>query len=86
MKKERKLYLWDWADVEDQGPRFENMVASHLLKYCHWIEDTDGRRMELRYLRDTDRREVDFVVIRDRKPLFAVECKSGERAVAPAIR
>ena len=86
VKKERKLYLWDWASVEDPGPRFENMVASQLLKYCHWLEDTEGHRMELRYLRDTDKREVDFVVMKGGKPQFAVECKSGERAIAPAVR
>ncbi len=86
VKKERKLYLWDWASVDDPGPRFENMVASQLLKYCHWLEDTEGHRMELRYLRDTDKREVDFVVVRGGKPQFAVECKSGERAIAPALR
>jgi len=60
-------------------------VASQLLKYCHDIEDREGHRMELRFLRDTDRREVDFVVLKDRKPLFAVECKTGERSVSPAI-
>lgn len=86
VKKERKLYLWDWSGVEDLGPRFENLVASQLLKYCHWVEDTEGHVMELRYLRDTDRREVDFVVLRNRKPLFAVECKSGEKAIGPAVR
>ena len=86
VKKERKLYLWDWSSIEDAGPRFENMVASQLLKYCHWIEDTQGHVMELRYLRDTDKREVDFVVLRDRRPIFAVECKSGDKAIAPAIR
>ena len=86
VKKERKLYLWDWSSVEDAGPRFENLVASQLLKYCHWIEDTEGHDMELRYLRDTDRREVDFVVLKDRRPLFAVECKSGEKAISPAVR
>ncbi|MGH7818759.1 MAG: ATP-binding protein, partial [Candidatus Binatia bacterium] len=42
VKKERKLYLWDWSAVEELGPRFENLVASQLLKYCHWIEDTEG--------------------------------------------
>jgi uncharacterized protein len=42
--------------------------------------------MELRFLRDTDAREVDFVVLRDRKPLFAVEAKSGERRVSRAVR
>ncbi len=84
VKKERKLYLWDWSQAPEGGPRFENMVASQLLKYCHWQEDTQGRRMELRYLRDTDKREVDFVVLRDGMPEFAVECKTGERGVSGA--
>jgi len=61
-------------------------VASQLLKYCHWVEDTQGFRMELRYLRDTDGREVDFVVLRQNRPQFAVECKSGDRAIGPAVR
>ena len=34
VKKAAKLYLWDWSSVEGDGPRFENMVASQLLKYC----------------------------------------------------
>jgi uncharacterized protein len=85
VKKERKIYLWDWSSVENDGPRFENMVASQLLKYCHWIEDSEGHAMELRFLRDTDKREVDFVVLKNRKPLFAVECKSGDKAIGPAL-
>jgi hypothetical protein len=86
VKKERKLYLWDWSAVPEPGARFENLVASHLLKLCHFREDTEGHRMELRFLRDTDAREVDFVVLENRKPLFAVEVKTGERAVGPAVR
>ena len=66
--------------------RFENLVACQLLKYCHWVEDTQGHAMELRYLRDTDKREVDFVFLKDRKPVFAVECKSGDKAIGPALR
>ena len=85
VKKEKKLYLWDWSGVPDTGARFENMVASHLLKLCHHVEDTQGHNMELRFIRDTDRREVDFVVIRDNRPLFAVECKSGEKVPSSAI-
>ncbi|MEE9270604.1 MAG: ATP-binding protein [Candidatus Krumholzibacteria bacterium] len=84
VRKEKKLYFWDWSRVEDPGPRFENMVAGHLLKYCHHVEDTEGHAMELRFIRDTDKREVDFVVLRDGRPEFAVECKSGERSAAPA--
>ena len=86
VKKEQKLYLWDWSVVPDSGPRFENLVAAQLLKYCHWREDVEGHRMELRFLRDTDKREVDFVVIQDKKALFAVECKTGDKTAAPAAR
>lgn len=85
VKKEQKLYLWDWSQIESNGARFENLVASHLLKFCHFQEDTEGHRMELRFLRDTDKREVDFVVLRDRKPIFAVECKTGEKNLSPHI-
>lgn len=86
VKKEQKLYLYDWAQVENLGPRFENLVGSHLLKYCHFLEDTEGEKMELRFLRDTDKREIDFVVLKNRQPLFAVECKTGEQALSPHIK
>ncbi len=79
VKKENKLYFWDWSRVADPGIRFENMVACQLLKYCCYIEDTEGEEMELRFIRDTDKREVDFVVLKNRKPEFAVECKTGEK-------
>lgn len=85
VKKEQKLYLWDWSQIESPGIRFENMVASHLLKYCHYLEDVEGFKTELRFLRDTDKREVDFVVMKEKKPLFAVECKQGEKSVSPHL-
>jgi len=86
VKKEKKLYMWDWSQVTGEGERFENLVACQLLKYCHFWEDTEGYRMELRFIRDTDRREIDFVVIQDKKPIFAVECKSGEKKLSQSIR
>ncbi|MBI1859327.1 MAG: ATP-binding protein [Deltaproteobacteria bacterium] len=85
VKKEQKLYLWEWTEIEDPGIRFENLVACQLLKYVHFKEDTEGFRMELRYLRDTDKREVDFVVLQEGKPLFAVEAKLNEENMAPAL-
>jgi predicted AAA+ superfamily ATPase len=85
VKKEQKLYLWDWSIIPDPGPRFENFVASQLLKYCHFVEDTEGFRMDLRFLRDTDKREIDFVVLKEGIPLFAVECKSGEKNINPSL-
>ncbi len=82
VKKTNKLYLWDWSEVQDVGARNENLIASHLLKYCHYQEDTKGFKMELRYLKDVDGKEIDFVVIKDKKPIFAVECKTGESNIS----
>jgi uncharacterized protein len=82
VKKEQKLYMWDWSTCENEGARFENMVASQLMKYCHFLEDTEGHSMELRYFRDVDQREVDFVVLKDKKAIFAVEAKLSEETIS----
>ncbi|HXH31704.1 MAG TPA: ATP-binding protein [Bacteriovoracaceae bacterium] len=86
VKKEQKLYFWDWSMNTDPGARFENMLASHLLKYCHYLEDTEGYKMELRYLRDTDKREIDFVVLKDKKPLFAAEAKLSDKELSSHVK
>ena len=77
-KKEPKVYLWDWSEPEDPGARFENVVSGHLLKLCHALEDREGYATELRYIRDRQKREVDFLVTCDKKPWFAVETKTTE--------
>ncbi len=82
LKKDKKLYLWDWSLCSDPGSKFENLVASNLLKYCHYMEDTRGDEMELCFLRDNNQREVDFVVLRDKRPVFAVECKVGSKNIS----
>lgn len=86
VKKEQKLYFWDWAQIPDESVRFENLVASQLLKHCHFLQDTKGHKMELRYLRDTDGRVVDFIVLKNKKPEFAVECKLSDRQLNPHIK
>lgn len=86
VKKEQKLYMYDWSLITDIGFRFENLVASQLLKYCHFLEDTEGHRMELRFLRSVEGREVDFVVLKNNSPLFAVEVKSQNQEVSPHLK
>lgn len=86
VKKERKHYHYDWSVVPEPGARFENLVASHLLKWVEFQIDSQGRELELRYFRDIDRREVDFVVTERRRPIAFVECKLGDDAVAPGLR
>jgi hypothetical protein len=83
VKKEQKHYHFDWSVVPEEPARFENLLASHLLKWVHFEQDTQGRDLELRYFRDTDGREVDFVVIERRKPILLVQSKLGGRCHRP---
>jgi predicted AAA+ superfamily ATPase len=72
--------------VPGQAQRFENLVAAHLLKWVHFRQDTEGRDIELRYFRDRDGREVDFVVVEGRRPALLVEAKWGDAEVERSLR
>lgn len=86
LKKMPKAYVWDWSLVPDRAARFENLVALHLLKFCHLLRDRDGHDASLSFIRDRAGREVDFVVMVGRRPWFAVEAKLAETAVDPSLR
>jgi predicted AAA+ superfamily ATPase len=75
VRKEQKLYLWDWSRVTGEPARFENLVLSHLLRLVDWLADVHGEKAELRYFRDVTGREVDAILLRGGKPWFAVEVK-----------
>ncbi|MFA6108606.1 MAG: DUF4143 domain-containing protein, partial [Candidatus Latescibacterota bacterium] len=86
LRKQPKVYLWDWSLVADEGMRRENLTASHLLKAVHWWTDLGLGDFDLRYLRDKARREVDFLVVRDGQPWFLLEVKSSSgRGLSPAL-
>jgi hypothetical protein len=85
LKKRPKVYFWDWSEAPEGGARLENLVAGHLLKAAHAWTDVGLGVFELRYVRDKEKREVDFLVLRDRRPWMLVECKVAETAPAPAL-
>lgn len=85
LRKEPKWFLRDWSSVADPGCRAETLAACHLLKAVDTWTDLGFGSFELRYLRDKQKREVDFLVVRDRKPWFLVEVKVGDLALSPAL-
>jgi predicted AAA+ superfamily ATPase len=85
VKKSRKHYHFDWTSIDDRGARFENLVAFHLLKECHYLEDVDGHDAELRFFRDIEGREVDFVQLRSGTPVRFIECKVADTTISPAL-
>jgi hypothetical protein len=86
LRKQPKVYLWDWSVVASDGARNENFVAAHLLKAVDWWTDIGLGDFGLYYLRDKAKREVDFLVTKDGVPWFLAEVKTGAgRKISPAL-
>ncbi len=85
--KPPKIFFYDNADViGDQGSVFENLIATHLIKRLNFLEDRDGFRYELRYIRDKEGREVDFVVLKDGIIEELIEAKFSDDAVSKHLK
>lgn len=71
-----KVYFYDTGLVEgDDGLRFENLVATALLKYVQWQHDVQGKETSLHYIRTKDGAEVDFALSEKGRLTQLVECK-----------
>lgn len=81
LKKEAKIYLYDWTEIEGAGEKFENLVASHLLKACHYWTDTGEGSFALHYLRNKEKQEIDFVIVKDKKPWLCLEAKISDSKI-----
>jgi predicted AAA+ superfamily ATPase len=86
VKKEQKLYFWDWSRANQEGSRFENFIAVHLLRFVHWMEDVEGEKLELRFFKTREGHEVDFVILRNKKPWMAIEVKLSDSELSPSLR
>jgi uncharacterized protein len=77
--KTPKVYFYDNGEVSgDVGSRLENLVANHLLKRIHFLEDILGDEYELCYLRDKQGHEIDFVIVKNKKPVTLIEVKVSD--------
>ena len=86
LKREGKMYLWDYTEIADPAAKFENLVAAHLLKACHYWTDTGEGQFELFYLRTKEKQEIDFLIVKDKKPWLPVEVKENDTNPSPNFR
>jgi predicted AAA+ superfamily ATPase len=85
--KPPKVYFYDNADViEHDGARFENLVATTLLKRLSFMEDYHGYRCSLHYLRDKDGREVDFVTVINGEIHDLIEAKLSDTDISSSLK
>lgn len=78
--------MYDHTAIESPGARFENVVALHILKLVDVWNDRGHGDFALHYVRDKEKREVDFLVTEGRRPFLLVEAKLGDGDPSPALR
>ena len=89
IQKPPKVYFFDNGDIiseTDEGPRFENLIATHLLKKIHYLEDCKGLQFELKYIRDKESREVDFIILKDSKVFALIEVKFSDDKISRSLQ
>lgn len=78
--------LWDWSLATDPRQRFENLVTCALFKAVHFWTDHGFGEYGLHFVRDKEKREVDFLLTRDGEPWLLVEAKlSGQAKLSSAL-
>ncbi len=85
LKKENKVYLYDWGELAAPGPRFENLVALHLAKAARNWRETGAGDIGLHYVRDKEKREADFLLTERDRPICLVECKTSDGPFSPSL-
>ena len=86
LRKMPKVYLWDWSEIENESARFENIIASHLLKSVHYWTDIGQGEFDLFYIRDKQKREVDFLVTEGGRPFLLIEAKLTDQNISPTLQ
>ena len=72
--------------IGDEGVRFENLVALALIKEIDFRRDCFGDDLSLRFVRNKDGDEIDFLILKERKPFLALEAKWSDDAPHKAFK
>lgn len=86
LKKDKKWYFIDWYYASSDAARLENMVATNLYRTCLTLTDMGFGDYRLHFVRTLDKREIDFIVTNNHKPLMAVEVKTGDTVLSGPLR
>ncbi|MFC2171544.1 ATP-binding protein [Acidobacteriota bacterium] len=86
IRKERKVYLWDIPRITDPASRFENMIASELWRAVTGWNHMGFGSFTLHFIRDKEKREVDFLIADRNEPLLLIEAKQSEIRPSSELR
>ena len=79
--KAGKYYLFDWTRIKDESARFENYIACELWSRLSLWNDVTGDTFTLFYIRNKEKQETDFLVVRNDAPWLLVESKFMDKTI-----
>jgi len=86
LRKEPKVYFFDsTAALNGDGAIIENIVALSLLKWCDFQKDVKGNNFNLHYYRDSNKREVDFIILEGKNPFLCLEVKQADSHLSKSL-
>ena len=80
--KEKKLYFFEWSLLDDKGARFENFLAVNLLRMAARFTEIGLGTFDVYYIRDKEKREVDFVLVKNNEPAALFEAKVSDAGIS----
>ncbi len=83
VRKEKKLYFYDWALIENEGKRFENFVALELKSRIELWNESSKDSFDLFFVRGREGYETDFLLTRNNTPYILIEAKLSENNIEP---
>lgn len=85
IQKEKKYYLFDYARIRDDSAKFENMVACELWHAVTLWNDLGLAEFSLHFIKDKEKREVDFLLVKDGAPFLLIEAKLSDAQPAKPL-
>jgi len=83
--KEKKIYLYNYTEIEDLAIRFENMVALELYKTVLLWNHAGLGKFNLHYLKNKEKQEVDFILTERNSPIVLIETKQSDENVSKSL-
>lgn len=80
--REPKYYFYDFANIENEGLKFENLVAVELKRAVTLWKDYGLGDYDLYYIRNKEKEEVDFIIIKNNTPFLMIEAKLNKTNVS----
>jgi len=84
--KEKKVYFFDYAGIQSQAARIENMAALEIYRAVNNWNNLGLGDFSLHYIRNREKQEVDFLIVNNSKPFLLIEIKLSDTTPSKSLR